>query len=139
MNERKTYTELIKFTSFIERYRYLKIGGEIGKDTFGFNRWLNQILYHSREWRSFRKSIIIRDLGCDLAVEGYEIFKGIIIHHINPISYRDLLDRNPCIFDPDNVVCVSHNTHEAIHYGDESLLSIMPIERKQNDTIPWKI
>ena len=131
------YTMLMQIPTFEERVKALFLHGKVG-ELSGSDRIFMQDFYHSREWKEFRKKVIVRDAGCDLAMEGFEIFKGIIIHHINPISYRDLLDRNPSIFDLDNVVCVSHNTHEAIHYGDESLLSMLPVERIANDTIPWK-
>lgn len=134
----KTYSELISFKTFEERFRYLKLNGMVGEETFGFKRWLNQEFYHSEEWLRFRDKIIIRDEGCDLAVDGYEIFGSVIIHHLNPISYEDILNRNPCIFDPNNVVCTKLLTHNAIHYGDEGLLvGILP-ERRPNDTCPWK-
>lgn len=134
----RTYSELITIPTFEERYNYLKLSGAVGEDTFGFKRWTNQELYHSDEWRHFRDKIIIRDSGRDLAVEGFEIYGSIIIHHLNPITYEDILNRNPCIFDPDNVVCTKLSTHNAIHYGDESLLLRSPVKRRPNDTCPWK-
>lgn len=134
----KTYSELITIPTFMERYRYLRIGGQVGKDTFGYDRYLNQVLYHSDEWKRFRRDIILRDNGCDLGCEGFEIYGRVLIHHINPITIQDVLRRDPKIFDPENVICVSHNTHNAIHYGDESLLVDEPIERRPNDTCPWK-
>lgn len=134
----KTYSELIRLPTFLERYRYLKIGGRIGEDTFGYDRYLNQTLYRSAEWKRFRREIIVRDEGCDLGLEGYEIIGSILVHHINPITVRDINNRDPKIFDPENVICVSHNTHNAIHYGDESLLITEPVERTPFDTCPWK-
>ena len=134
----RTYTELIRIPTFEERYRYLQLHGTIGEETFGFKRWLNQEFYHSREWQRFRNGIIIRDGGCDLAVEGFEIFSSIIIHHLNPITYEDILNCNPCVFDPDNVVCTKLSTHNAIHYGNENLLTKPPVERTRNDTCPWR-
>lgn len=134
----KTYSELIKLPTFIQRYRYLKLTGQVGEDTFGYDRYLNQILYHSGEWRRFRRDIIIRDNGCDLGCDGYEIAGKIIIHHINPITLKDIEQRNPMILDPENVISTIHNTHNAIHYGDESLLMTEPIVRTKNDTCPWK-
>lgn len=134
----RTYSELIEIPSFVERFRYLKIGGQIGDETFGFSRWLNQVLYKSDEWKRFRNSIIIRDEGCDLAVPGFDVDKHIIVHHLNPITKDDVLQRASCIFDPENVVCTSLNTHNAIHYGDESILIVAPLERKPNDTCPWR-
>lgn len=134
----KTYSELIAFPTYEERFRYLQLKGAVGKDTFGYDRYLNQILYNSQEWKRFRDKIIIRDNGCDLACEGYNIHGRILVHHINPIRVDDVINRNPIVFDPENVVCVTHNTHNAIHYGDESLLILAPVERTKNDTCPWK-
>lgn len=134
----KSYSKMLTFPTLEERFRYLELKGSVGKDTFGYDRYLNQILYHSGEWKSFRNDIIIRDNGCDLACEGHEIHKRILVHHINPITVEDVLNRSPKVFDPENVVCVSHITHNAIHYGDENLLITAPIERSQNDTCPWR-
>lgn len=138
MTNIRTYSELITLPTFEERFRYLKLDGKVGKETFGFKRWLNQEFYHSIEWLSFRDKIIIRDGGCDLGVPGYDIHGSVLIHHINPITYEDIRRRNPCIFDPENVICTMLKTHNAIHYGDESLLNIAPIERSHNDTCPWR-
>lgn len=134
----KTYSELITIPTFIERYHYLKLGGRIGEETFGYDRYLNQILYTSIDWKRFRRDMIVRDMGLDLACEGYEIVGKILVHHINPITIDDVLQRRPMIFDPENVVCVSLNTHNAVHYGDESLLITDPIIRTKNDTCPWR-
>lgn len=134
----KTYSELIEIPTFLERYRYLRIGGAVGKETFGYDRYLNQILYNSDEWKRFRREIIVRDNGNDLACEGFQIFGKILIHHINPITVEDVLHRDPRIFDPENVIATTLNTHNAIHYGDESLLMITPVERSKNDTCPWR-
>lgn len=134
----KTYSELITLPTLEERYRYLRLRGCVGKETFGHDRYLNQILYTSPEWRSFRREIIIRDDGLDLGCEGFNIFGRILVHHINPITVEDVLNRSFKVFDPDNVICCSHNTHQAIHYGDESLLPLLPPERKPNDTCPWR-
>lgn len=134
----KYYSELIGLPTFIERYRYLKLDGTVGEDTFGFRRWLNQILYTSQEWKSFRREINRRDNGCDLAMPGFEIYGPAIIHHINPITYEDVLHRRNCLFDPENVILTQLGTHNAIHYGDESLLNIAPVERTPNDTCPWQ-
>lgn len=135
----KTFSELSRIDGYLKRYRYLKLKGIVAHDTFGSKRWLNQEFYRSREWRSFRNDIIIRDKGCDLGLEGYPIDGKIIIHHINPLEIEDFYNSSPKLFDPDNVVCVSHRTHQAIHYGDESLLYFKEcVERKPNDTIPWK-
>ena len=134
----RTYLELITMPTFEERYRYLKLSGKVGEDTFGFKRWLNQELYHSAEWKKFRDRIILRDSGRDLAIEGHEIYKGVIIHHLNPITYEDVLNQNPCIFDPNNVICTKLSTHNAIHYGNEVFLEMIPAGRSRNDTCPWK-
>lgn len=135
----KTYSELSYISSYVDRYRYLKLGGKAGDITFGNERYLNQILYKSPEWKSFRQRIIIRDNGCDMGVDGYAISGPIIIHHIEPISIEDVVNRDSKIFDEDNVICVSKRTHNAIHYGDESLLLIDEIiERRPNDTCPWR-
>lgn len=136
----KTYSKLITLPTFEERYEYLKLSGVVGKETFGYDRYLNQILYTSDEWRKFRRDIIIRDDGCDLACPGFDIPEGvkILIHHINPITVEDVLNRDPKIFDPENVITTILNTHNAIHYGDASLLTLAPIERSKNDTCPWR-
>lgn len=134
----KCYSELITIPTFIERYRYLKIGGRVGADTFGHDRYLNQILYHSGEWLDFRDDIIIRDNGCDLAHPEFELHDRILIHHINPITVEDVLRRDPKIFDHENVISTCLNTHNAIHYGDESKLMLLPITRTLNDTCPWR-
>ena len=139
-NTIRTYTELIRIPTFEERFEYLKLGGTVGSETFGYDRYLNQIFYRSPEWRNFRHRIIARDLGCDLAFPDHEIREQIItIHHIDPIRVEDVLNRDPKLFDPDNVVCVAPMTHKALHYGDISLLpSWKPIERRPNDTCPWR-
>ena len=134
----KSYSECILLPTFLERFRYLQIGGYVGKETFGYDRYLNQILYRTPEWKRFRRDMILRDNGCDLACEGYEIHGNILVHHINPISVEDVINRNPCIFDPDNVICTSLNTHNAVHYSDESILITEPVVRKPYDTCPWK-
>lgn len=135
----RTYSELIRLPTFLDRFRYLQLGGKVGVETFGYDRYLNQILYRTTEWKRFRNKIIVRDNGCDLACDGYEIVgQRILVHHINPISVEDVLQRNPKVFDPENAVSTILNTHNAIHYGDESLLLIEPIERKPNDTCPWR-
>lgn len=134
----KTYSELITFSTFEERFEYLQLKGIVGQETFGFDRYLNQILYNSKEWKHLRNEIIVRDNGCDLALEGFEIHGRILIHHINPITIDDVIKRREMVFDPENLICVTHNTHNAIHYGDKSLLITGPIERRANDTCPWK-
>lgn len=134
----RTYSELIKFTTFEERYLYLKLDGKVGEETFGFRRWVNQKFYHSDEWLSFRDTIIIRDNGCDLGVFGFDIFGSILIHHLTPITYEDIINQNPMVFDPENVISTKLSTHNAIHYGDKDLLIGLPIERTKNDTCPWR-
>lgn len=138
MTNIKCYSKLIQIPTFIGRYRYLKLNGQVGNETFGYDRYLNQILYHSPEWKRFRRDIILRDNGCDLACEGYDLVGKILIHHINPITVRDIELRDPKVFDPENVISTGLNTHNAIHYGDEGLLIIGPLVRTPNDTCPWK-
>ena len=134
----RTYSELITIPTFEERFEYLQLKGSVGKDTFGYDRYLNQVLYRSPEWKRLRNQIIIRDGGCDLACDGYDIYNKVLIHHLNPITVEDVLTRSRKVFDPDNLVCVSHNTHNAIHYGDVDLLVTGPIIRIKNDTCPWR-
>lgn len=134
----RTYSELITFPTFEERFRYLKLSGRVGEETFGFDRYLNQIFYKSPEWLSTRDYVIARDMGCDLGVEGREIVGRILIHHMNPISKEDILRRSKILLDPEYLICTVKNTHDAIHYGDESLLVKDPIVRRKNDTCPWR-
>lgn len=145
----KTYSELITIPTFKERFKYLQLDGQVGKETFGYDRYLNQILYNSQDWRRFRNDIIIRDNACDLAHEDHEIpswkdkhgqIRGpkILIHHINPIVIDDIMEHNPIIFDPENVITTTLLTHNAIHYSNENILSKEPNERSQNDTCPWR-
>ena len=134
----KTYSELITIPTFEERYKYLQLKGSVGKDTFGYDRYLNQLFYQTIEWKRLRRDLIIRDCGCDLGVEGYEIHGRIIIHHMNPITKEDLLDHTDYLMNPEYLICTTHSTHNAIHYGDERLLITTPIERSKNDTCPWK-
>lgn len=134
----KTYSELIQLDSFLDRYRYLRLGGYVGRDTFGFDRYLNQVFYRSKEWKEIRDYVIVRDNGCDLGVEGYDIQGRIIIHHLNPISINDIKLASGLLLDPEYLICTTHKTHNAIHYGDEGLLTIEPIARSPNDTCPWK-
>jgi hypothetical protein len=137
--EIRTYSELKDIPTFEERYKYLKLSGTVGLDTFGFDRYLNQAFYKSPEYRKIRQEVILRDNGCDLGLDGYEIFGKILVHHMNPITKRDILDRSDYALNPEYLICVSHNTHNAIHYGDESLLQLdIPIVRKPNDQAPWR-
>lgn len=134
----RTYSELSELKTFQERFRYLQLGGLVGEETFGFDRYINQKFYMSKEWKSIRDSIIIRDCGCDLGVEGYEIHGRLYIHHMNPIAVNDIVDQTEFLLNPEYLICTSFNTHNAIHYGDESLLITEPVERTPNDTCPWK-
>lgn len=134
----RTYSELITFPTFEERYRYLRLEGKVGEDTFGFDRWLNQSFYKDPEWRAIRDKIIIRDNGCDLGIPGREIYSRIIVHHMNPITKDDILSRSAFLLNPEYLICTVKNTHDAIHYGDEGLFIKAPIERTKNDTCPWR-
>lgn len=135
----RSYSELIRLNTFEERYEYLRLDGEVGVDTFGFDRIFNQRLYRSTEWRQLRDKIIVRDNGCDLGVEGHEIYgHRIIIHHINPITLTDIERHSPILFDPENLITTIHSTHNAIHYGDAELLVRDPIVRTKYDTCPWR-
>lgn len=134
----RTYSELMRLPTFEERFRYLKLDGLVGKDTFGFDRYLNQEFYRSKEWKEVRDFVIVRDNGCDLGMDGYEIVGRIYIHHMNPITVNDIVHSSDFLLNPDYLVCVSHNTHNAVHYGDEDLLVTAPVERRKNDTCPWK-
>lgn len=134
----RTYSELLRLPTFEERYRYLRLGGRVGEETFGFDRYLNQIFYKSDEWLSLRDKIIIRDNGCDLGIEGREIYGRILIHHMNPISVKDIMDRTDYLLNPEYLICTVKNTHDAIHYGNEESLILIPRERTKNDTCPWK-
>ncbi len=135
----KCYSELIKIDNYLERYQYLKLGGKTADVTFGNERYLNQVLYKSPEWKSFRQNIIIRDHGMDMGLDGFPISGIILIHHINPITAKDILNRAFCIFDPENVISVAFKTHNAIHYGDEGLMDVdVLVERTPNDTCPWR-
>ena len=134
----KTYSELSKLKTFEERYRYLRLSGTVGEDTFGFDRFLNQAFYRSRDWNSIRDFVIVRDNGRDLGMEGYEIFGKIYIHHMNPITQLDIQCRSEFLLNPEYLITTTHTTHNAIHYGDETLLVQIPLERTPNDTCPWK-
>ena len=134
----RTYSELIAFPTFEERFKYVQLNGQVGESTFGFDRYMNQVFYRSQKWKSIRDFVIIRDCGCDLGVEGYDIHGKIIIHHMNPLSMRDIETESDFLLNPDFLICTTHNTHNAIHYGDENLLVTAPIERTKNDTCPWR-
>lgn len=136
----KTYSQLIKFPTFNERFDYLKLDGKVCEETFGFDRYLNQTFYKSKEWRSIRNFVIARDNGCDLGINGREIPEGcrILIHHINPIMVKDIIHGSDILLNPEYLITTVKNTHDAIHYGDSGLLVTAPIERTKNDTCPWK-
>lgn len=139
MRNIKTYKELSRLTTFKDRFNYLRLDGQVGKDTFGFDRIFNQQFYRSREWKACRDFVIMRDNGCDLGIEGHEIQANrIIIHHMNPISLDDIENHTDFLLNPEYLITTIHNTHNAIHYGDEGLLVIAPIERTKNDTCPWR-
>lgn len=133
----RTYSELVELETFEERFDYLKIGGEVGCATFGGNRWINQQFYTSREWRRLRHQAISRDEACDLGVEGYEIYGAIIVHHINPIDEEDILQGTEAALSLDNLICTTHRTHNAIHFGDESQIVRPHIPRSPGDTKLW--
>ena len=135
----RTYSELIKIPTFEERFEYLKLSGNVGESTFGFDRYLNQILYKCQEWLSARREVIIRDNGCDLAHEDYPIKGLILVHHMNPLTVDDILERNPDIFNPEFLISTAKPTHNAVHFGDASLLPKLPVERFKWDTSPWRI
>lgn len=134
----KTYSELILLPTFEERFRYLQLNGSVGKETFGFDRYLNQNFYRSAEWKRVRDKVIIRDNGCDLGIEDRLIYGNVLIHHMNPINDKDIYNLTDILLNPEYLICVSHNTHNAIHYGNEELLVKAPIVRTKNDTCPWK-
>lgn len=134
----RTYSELITIPTFEERYEYLRLGGKVGEETFGFDRYLNQIFYKSPEWLEVRDYVIIRDNGCDLGIRDREIYGRILVHHMNPIRIEDITRRSKYLLDPEYLISTMKLTHDAIHYGDSSLLITAPIERTKNDTCPWR-
>lgn len=140
MNQKniRTYSELIKLKTFEERFEYLKIGGRVGEETFGFDRYLNQMLYTMPEWKKVRREVIIRDGGYDLGVKDYDIVGKVFVHHMNPITVDDIIYRLDYVLNPEYLISSSMSTHNAIHYGDENLLPQPPIERSKNDTCPWR-
>lgn len=138
MTNVRTYSELITLPTFKERYKYLRLKGLVGEETFGYDRYLNQVFYKSREWLDIRDYVIVRDNGCDLGVLGHEIHERILIHHMNPITIDDILRRSEFLLDPEYLISTIKRTHDAIHYGDEDLLMDEPIIRTRNDTCPWK-
>ena len=140
MNDRhiRTYSELMKLTTFEDRFKYLKLEANVGDATFGFDRYLNQQFYRSSEWKSIRNQVIMRDNACDLGIPDRELDKRIIIHHMNPISKNDLIHQTDFLLNPEYLICTCHKTHLAIHYGTENLLETAIVERSKNDTCPWR-
>lgn len=134
----RRYSELIELPTFEERFQYLQLSGSVGKETFGFDRYLNQNFYRSAAWKRVRDQVIIRDNGCDLGIEDRMIGGKILIHHMNPIDDIDIINCTDMLLNPEYLICASHNTHNAIHYGDEDLLVKGPVIRTKNDTCPWK-
>ena len=134
----RTYSELITLPTFEERFRYLQLGGKVGEDTFGHDRYLNQMFYTSDEWRRIRRDVIVRDNGCDLGIQDREIHGLIIIHHMNPITIEDIINRSEFLLNPEYLISTVKNTHDAIHFSDERILITDSIERRPNDTCPWK-
>lgn len=135
----RTYSELSKIDDFLERFNYLSLKGTVAEETFGFDRYLNQKFYRSTEWRRLRNQIIVRDNGCDLGISGHDIYDHIIIHHMNPLRPNDIANSTDFLLNPEYLICVSRSTHNALHYGDESLIASYDlVERKQNDTCPWR-
>lgn len=132
------YRDIRPLKTIQERYEYLRLGGQVGASTFGFDRYLNQAFYKSKEWQQARNDVILRDNACDLGIEGYDIFKGLVVHHMNPITVYDIVQRKDYIFDPEFLICVSDRTHKAIHYGDAGLLPKEPIQRRSGDTCLWR-
>ena len=135
----RTYSELIELENFQLRYEYLKLSGKVGEETFGLDRYLNQIFYKSEEWSRLRDEVIIRDNGCDLGIDGREIQGCIIVHHMNPITIDDIVNRTEFLLNPEYLICTSKLTHDAIHYSNSDILIKDPIERRKNDTSPWKL
>ena len=135
----RTYSELSKLKTFRERYEYLKLDGTVGEETFGFDRYINQMFYKSEEWKRIRNYVITRDNGCDLGIQDRKIVDSVIlVHHMNPITKEDIINKNEILLDPEYLITTIKSTHDAIHYGDESLLAEDLIVRSKNDTCPWK-
>lgn len=134
----RTYEELVRLPTYSERFKYCDLVGVVGKETFGYDRWINQELYSSDEWKRFRRQVILRDNGCEFALPGFEIFKYGTIHHLNPVTKDDILNRRPCVFDLNNVVLVGTDTHKFLHYGHGRVPQKEPLVRRPNDTCPWR-
>lgn len=133
----KSYSELVEFDTFLERYKYLALNSQVGCETFGFNRWINQQFYTSKQWRQLRNAVIVRDEGCDLGVPGHEIHSRLIVHHMNPLTEEDIIHGTRFALDPEFLICTTHDTHNAIHFGDESLLAQPYVPRRPGDTKLW--
>lgn len=134
----RSYSELSRLRTFDERFRYLLLAGSVGVETFGFDRYINQRFYRSEEWKHVRNVVIARDNGCDLGIEGRDINGRVYVHHMNPMNLEQINDHMDLILDPEYLVCVTFATHNAIHYGDESYITLAPVERQPNDMCPWK-
>lgn len=134
----KSYSELIKLETYEERLKYLKLDGAVAAETFGYDRYLNQVFYKSPEWKSVRNEVIVRDNACDLGIMDRDIYSHIIVHHINPITPNDIHNKSAKLLDPENLICTTKRTHDGIHYGNETVMFAGPTERSQNDTIPWR-
>lgn len=134
----RCYSELKRLNTFEERFEYLKLAGKVGSETFGFDRYLNQAFYKSPEWKRIRNEVIIRDNGCDLGVDGYDIYGPIFIHHMNPVSLEAITNRDDAILNPEFLIVTSFQTHNAIHYGDKDILTLKPVDRKPGDTSLWR-
>ena len=134
----RRYSELRRLSTFDERFAYLRLAGIVGASTFGFDRYLNQILYHDSAWKSARNIVIARDNGCDLGIPGFEIYDRIIVHHMNPLTVEMINARDPAVFDPEFLITVSDRTHNAIHYGASGHMETGFADRKPGDTCPWK-
>jgi hypothetical protein len=133
----RTYSDLVKLATFEERFEYLSMPGEVGRATFGFDRWINQQFYRSREWRQARDYVVYRDEACDLGIPGYDIHANLLVHHMNPVTPDDLIGGEEWVLDPEFLITTTHRTHNAIHYGDASLLVRAPVERRPGDTRLW--
>lgn len=137
MSKIRTYSELSQIETFYDRYQYLKLSGLVGESTFGFDRWINQEFYRSHQWKTIRNAVIVRDNGCDLGVLGFEIHWNLMVHHMNPVTMNDITHGEEWILDPEYLITTSHRTHNAIHYGDESILPREPVVRRFGDTNLW--
>lgn len=138
MTKIRTYSELRRFDTLEDRFEYLKLGGTVGRSTFGFDRHIGQSFYKSFQWQNVREQVIVRDNGCDLGIPGYEIHKELLVHHVNPLLVHDIVDSEEWILDPEFLITTTQSTHNAIHYGDRSLLVLPVVERTAGDTRLWR-